>query len=320
MKAFITGIGGFAGSHLAEHLLALGHQVSGLLLPGAGRDNIAHLAGRAALHEANLLDAARLRDILQAEAPDRVFHLAAQSSVSVSWEDPAATVGANVLGGLHLLEGCLPLRDRLRVVVVTSAEIYGAGPAGGVLREEAPFAPLNPYSVSKLALDLLAGQLGRARGLPVVRMRPANHAGPRQSPVFALARFARELARMEAGLAEPLLKVGNLDAARDFTDVRDIVRAYALAAERGRPGEGYLVCSGTPRRVGEALELLLPMAGVPVRVVKDPSLDRPADLSHGMTSCARLEADTGWRPVIPFEQTLRDTLDYWRQRLSRAAG
>ena len=319
MRAFITGVGGFAGSHLAEHLLSLGHAVSGLLQPGAGRENTAHLAGRIALHEGDLLDAGRLSGILSAERPQWVFHLAAQSSVRASWEDPAATFAANVTGGLRLIEGCLALGERPRMVVVTSAEIYGTGPAAAVIREDSPFAPLNSYAVSKLALDLLAGQMAQARGLPLIRMRPTNHAGPRQAISFVIPRFASELARMEAGLAEPVLKVGNLDAARDFTDVRDVARAYALAAGRGRPGEGYLVCTGSPRRVGDILDLLLGMIRVKVRVERDPALVRPSDPPYGKASYARLEADTGWRPEIPFEQTVRDTLDYWRRSLSRKA-
>ncbi|MEK6709521.1 MAG: GDP-mannose 4,6-dehydratase [Nitrospinota bacterium] len=319
MKAFITGVGGFAGSHLADLLLSQGHQVAGLVQPGAGRKNLAHLAGRIGLHEGDLLDAPRLAGILAAERPQRVFHLAAQSHVPSSWEDPSATFAVNVMGGLRLLEGCLPLREELRVVVTTSAEIYGGGPAGGLLTEEAPCAPQNPYAVSKLALDLLAAQFGQAKGLSVVRMRPSNHAGPRQGPSFAISRFAKEIAEMEAGLREPLLEVGDLEAARDFTDVRDVARAYLLAAERGKAGEGYLLCSGVPRRVGEALDLLLGMVHLRVRVERDPALSRPANPSHGKFSFGRLEADTGWRPLIPFERTVRDTLDYWRERL-RAGG
>ncbi|MBI3127548.1 MAG: GDP-mannose 4,6-dehydratase [Candidatus Tectomicrobia bacterium] len=317
MKAFITGVGGFAGSHLADLLLSQGHEVSGLVQPGASTQNLRHLAGRIALHEGDLLDAGRIEGLMRAERPGWVFHLAAQSSVHASWKDPAATFHANVTCGIRLLEACLPFREGLRAVMVTSAEIYGMGSPAAVTREESPFAPLNPYAVSKLALDLVAGQIAGAAGFPLVRMRPTNHAGPRQAVKTVLSRFACELARMEAGLQEPVLRAGNLDAWRDFADVRDVVRAYALAAGRGRAGGGYLVCTGAPRRVGDALELLLGMSRVKVRVERDPALERPADPPYGKASFARLEADTGWRPEIPFERTLRDTLDYWRGEVAR---
>ncbi|MBI3125980.1 MAG: GDP-mannose 4,6-dehydratase [Candidatus Tectomicrobia bacterium] len=314
-RVLITGITGFAGSHLADHLLSLGHIVSGLVQPGASLDNVAHLIGRISLLEGDLLDAGRIAEILDAERPHRVFHLAAQSYVPSSWEDPVATFGVNVTGGIRLLQSCLPFRERLRLVVVTSAEIYGGGPPDGLLTEESPFLPRNPYAVSKLALDLVVGQFGKAKGLPIVRLRPSNHIGPRQSPRFVISRFAKEAAEIEAGLREPLIRVGDLEIARDFTDVRDVVRAYALVAERGKPGEGYLVCSGIPRRVGDGLDLLLGMLQVPVRVERDPSIGRAADSSHQRFSYARLEADAGWRPEISFDQTLRDTLAYWRGKV-----
>jgi len=319
VRVFITGIGGFAGSHLADHLLALGHEVSGLILPEAGRENVAHLAGRVALHAGNLLDSARLKELLLRERPEWVFHLAAQSSVAASWENPAETFEVNAVGGARLLEGCLPLKGRVRVVIVTSAEIHGEGTAGAPITEDSPFAPPNPYAVSKLALDLLAGQFARARGLDVVRMRPMNHAGPRQAAGFVLADFARQVAEIEAGLREPLLRVGNTDARRDFADVRDVVRAYALAAERGAPGEAYLVSSGKARRVGEALEILRSLARKPFSVERDRARLRPADPSYRPASAAKLAAQTGWRAEIPLEQTLRDTLEHWRARVSSTA-
>ncbi|MEE9257289.1 MAG: GDP-mannose 4,6-dehydratase [bacterium] len=321
MKAFITGIAGFAGSHLADHLLSLGHEVSGLILKGAGADNLKRIADRVTLREGDILEPGGLRAILEETAPDWVFHLAALSSVPASWQRPAHTFEVNAMGGIRILETCRNLEKPPLLAVVSSSEVHGRIPPSGVLTEDAPFAPENPYAVSKLALDLMADQYARApeRPLRVIRLRPRNHAGPRQETGFVVSDFAKQVAEIEAGRREPVIRVGNLEARRDFTDVRDIVRAYVLAAERGESGEAYLICTGKTRRIGDILGILLSLSRERIGVEADPAKRRPSDLDHPATPPAKLEKATGWRPEIPLEKTLADTLDDWRARV-RAGG
>ena len=315
MKALLTGITGFAGSHLTEHLLLQGHEVSGIVLPGDSADNLSHLRDRITLLEGDLLRPETLQAALSNARPDWVFHLAALSSVASSWENPALAFELNVIGGIRLLEACIPFKDQLRVVLVTSAEIYGGGDTSGNLTEESPYSPRNPYAVTKLALDLVAEQMTRASGLQLIRLRPMNHTGPRQAPGFVVPDFAKQIAEIEAGGREPVLKIGNLNSHRDFTDVRDIARAYTLAAERGLSGEAYLICAGKCRPIREALETLLSFSEVSITVEQDPSKTRPVDSHVPSASPSKFAETTGWHPEIPFEQTLRDTLEYWRTKV-----
>ncbi len=312
MKTLITGIAGFAGSHLTEHLISQGHEVSGIILPGEPVENVRHLLDRITLFEGDIRNSETLQPIFSKARPDWVFHLAALSSTGASWNNPALAFEVNVIGGIRLLEACLPLKDHLRVVLVTSAEIYGGGDAAGVLTEDSPYSPRNPYAVTKLALDLSAEQMARANDLQLIRMQPMNHTGPRQGPGFAITDFARQIVEIETGKGEPLLKVGNLDSSRDFSDVRDIARAYTLAAERGAAGEAYLICTGKCWRIRDALETLLSFSEVPITVEQDPGKIRPVDSNTFSASPSKFAETTGWRPEIPFEQTLRDTLEYWR--------
>ena len=316
MKAFITGITGFAGSHLAEHLLLLGHEVAGLARPGAGVENLENVLGRVSLHEGDIPWRRKRSAGSSEEAqPDWVFHLAGQSSVSISWENPALTLSANALGGVHLLDACLPLKDKIRIIAAGSVQIFGGTNPSEVLAENSPYAPEDPYATSKLAFDLLARQYGLKHGLEVVLLRLADHTGPRQAPKAVVADFAKQVAEIEAGRKEPVIQVGNLDSHRDFTDVRDVVKAYALAAESAEPRAAYLVCSGVSRRIGDVLDILLSLTRVPIRVARDPAKYRPADPGQHTISAAKFTAATGWRTGIPIETTLQDTLDFWRCRI-----
>lgn len=265
----------------------------------------------------DLLDREAVDAWVQGIRPHAVVHLAALSSPARSWQDPAGTVATNVTAQVHLLEA-LRSQDQLdRVLVVTSGEVYGAADPGHLpTTEDAPFRPRNPYAVSKVAQDASAYQYAVAWGLPVVRVRPFNHIGPGQSDGFVAAAFARQVAEAEAGLAPPLIRVGNLDAARDFSDVRDVVEAYRLLLAKGTPGEVYNVGSGVARPVRAILDGLLAMATVPLTVETDPDRMQPADVALMQCDATRLRQATGWAPAWSFEQTLAAVLEDWRGQVA----
>ena len=270
------------------------------------------------LVEADLLVAGAARSALQRANPDLVFHLAAQSAVTRSWEDPAGTLVNNAVGQINLLEAACELGLPCRVLVVGSNEEYGA-----CAREELPtnelqpLRPLNPYAVSKVAQDLLGYQYHASRHIHCVRVRPFTHIGPGQSDTYAVSSFARQVAEAELGLREPVLLVGNLEVERDLTDVRDMVRAYALALERGTPGEVYNVGSGVTRSMKSVVDLLQGQSTVVLRVEQDPARLRPADVPVTLCDASRIHSLTGWQPEIPFERSLGDILAYWRATLAQ---
>lgn len=313
-RALITGIAGFAGSHLAERLLDAGWEVAGLELPGVPRDNVAGLAG-VRVEEADILDARATEGAVASAAPDVVFHLAAMSFVPAAEGAPRAALDVNAGGTLALLEACRRRAPGARVVVVSSSEIYGKVPPGGMpIGEDRAPAPANIYALSKLCAEEAARFYRRAHGTAAIILRPFNHIGPRQSPSFVSSSFARQIAEIEAGKREPVIDVGNLDAERDFTDVRDTVRAYALAAEKCAAGEAYNICSGRPRRIAELLELLLSLSTARIEVRTDPARLRKSDVPVFYGDGAKFAAATGWKAERPLEETLRDILDWWRGR------
>jgi GDP-4-dehydro-6-deoxy-D-mannose reductase len=270
---------------------------------------------RLRLQHADLRDPQVVQALVAEVQPDYVFHLAAQSFVPTSFADPWDTLENNIRAQLNLLEAVWRSGREVRLLVIGSNEEYGAPQPDELPQtEESPLRPHNPYAVSKIAQDFLGFQYHLAYGLPVVRVRPFNHTGPGQSPRFVIPAFASQIARIETGLQEPVVKVGNLEAARDFTDVRDIVRAYHLAVTQGRAGEVYNLASGQPRLVRGLLETLLSHAEVPIRVERDPARYRPVDVPVVYGSADKFHRLTGWKTEIPFEQTLRDVLEYWRQR------
>lgn len=313
MRALITGIDGFVGPYLARELRA--HTAWDLF--GLGR-HLADVSGCAPI-VANLLDRERVRQVVAEVAPTHVFHLAAQSHVPTSHQDGGATLGNNIVAQVNLLDACRELAAPPRILVVGSGEEYGlVHPDEMPITEDQPFRPTNPYAVSKVAQDLLGWQYFHSYGLPVVRVRPFNHHGPGQSDRFVLAAFARQVAEVEVGLRPPVVRVGNLDARRDFLDVRDVVRAYRLALTLGMPGEAYNIASGMAVRIGDALNQLLRLASRPITIEYDPSRLRPSDVPVLVADASRLRAATGWQPEIPFEQSLRDTLIWWRERVGVA--
>ena len=316
MRVFITGAGGFVGGHLIDHLLGLPNLelYAGVLFPPGQNPR---LDGRPVIQrQCDLRDAAAVQAVVDAVQPDLVFHLAAMAEVARSFKAPWETLANNIGAQVHLLEALRVTNRQARVLVVSSAEIYGA--AGGILNEDVPFAPTNPYSVSKVAQDMLGLQYFLAYDMPIVRARPFNHLGPSQAGGFAASDFASQIAAIEAGQHPPVMYVGNLNAERDFTDVRDVVRAYYLMLTQGDPGAVYHVCSGQGHSIQTVLDMLLSMSSVQIEVRQDPARMRPVDVPCRVGDASRLHARTGWEPVIPLEQSLRDILDDWRRRVSHA--
>jgi len=302
----ITGASGFVGPHLARVLAARGARVVGLAAAAAP-------AGLtlAAWHTTDVLDREALARAIAASRPDAVVHLAGQSSAARSFEQPVETFRLNVTGTWNLLEGVREHAPRARTLIVGSGEVYGPLAEGARAAEDAPFNPVSPYGLSKAAADALAELHARAHGLDVVRTRSFGHTGPGQESRFVVPSFARQIAAIERG-AEPVLRVGNLEVSRDLTDVRDIVRAYALLLERGKPGEAYNVCRGVTVRLADMVRMLAGRSRVPVRIEVDPARVRAADVAWLAGDPAKLERDTGWRAEIAFERTLDDVLEEWR--------
>lgn len=319
MYVLITGITGFAGSHLADYLLA-NHpdvRVHGTVRWRSRMDNIAHLEGKIRLYEADLKDIVSLKKALAEARPDRIFHLAAQSFVPTSWKLPAETFMINSVGEINLFEAVLDLGLEPRIQVAGSSEEYGhVNPDEVPMKETNPLRPLSPYAVSKVAQDLLAYQYWKSYGLQTVRTRGFNHTGPRRGDVFVTSNFARQIAEIERGRREPVVFVGNLEAKRDFTDVRDIVRAYWLALEKGEPGDVYNIGSGRAVTMREMLDTLLGLSRTKVEVRVDPERLRPSDVPILLADPSKFRARTGWTPEIPLEKTFADLLDYWRSRVS----
>ena len=315
MRVLITGITGFAGSHLAEFLIAKHPevQVFGIVRWRSRMENILGIRDKIELYEADLKDMVSLEACLRHVKPDRIFHLAAQSFVPTSWKCPAETFAINATGQIHLFEALLSLKQSPLIQVAGSSEEYGrVFPDEVPMKETNPLRPLSPYAVSKVAQDLLGYQYFQSYGLPIVRTRGFNHTGPRRGEVFVTSTLAKQIAEIEKGVKEPVIQVGNLDAERDFNDVRDIVEAYWLSLEKGEPGEVYNIGSGVSRPIREVLDTLLSLSQVKVRVEVDPRRLRPSDVPILLADSSKFIARTGWKPRFPFRQTLSDLLDYWR--------
>ncbi len=314
VRALITGIGGFAGSFLAEHLLEQGYEVWGVIRQGPG--HVAHLQSHVRLIRADVTDLERMCAVLDDVRPQRVYHLAAQTFVPRSWEDPWDTFETNVRGQLNVLQAVLRAAPTARVLVVGSNEAYGRVSDHELpIREETPFRPETPYGVSKVAQELLGLHYWLSYKVHTVRVRPFNHIGPRQSARFVAAAFARQVAEVEAKLRPPLLRVGNLAAQRDFSDVRDVVRAYHLLLEQGTPGDVYNVGRGKAYSIQHVLDTLLGFSRVQVQVEQDPARLRPSDVPVSYADISKIRAAVGWEPRIPFEQSLHDVLEYWRAQV-----
>lgn len=314
MRALITGISGFVGGHLTEHLIAQGDSVVGFSASGRWPRDLEHLSGDARIEQFDLVAAseADLVDLLKRKKPEAVYHLAAWSNPHKSVADPRGAWTLNLGGSLNLLEAVRASGLSPRVVLVGSGVSYGnPGPEWIPVTENCPVRPNNPYAASKAAVDLLGIQHYLAHQTDVVMVRPFNHAGPRQSPTYVLAGWARQIALLEKGRGDHL-EVGNLEITRDFTDVRDVVRGYRMLAQGGDPGEIYNLGSGRGVWLASALEYLCSLARMPIEVHVDPARVRPVDQPLLIADAAKLQAAVGWTPRFSIEQTLADMLEFAR--------
>ena len=318
MNVLITGITGFAGSHLADYILDSHPDVHvyGMIRWRSRMENILHIENRLRLVEADLKDMASLKKCLVEVQPERIFHLAAQSFVPTSWKCPAETFAINAIGQVNLFEAVLSLGMSPKIQIAGSSEEYGYVNSDEVpMKETNPLRPLSPYAVSKVAQDLLGWQYYKSYGLKVVRTRGFNHTGPRRGEVFICSNFAKQIVEIEKKKREPVIHVGNLEAKRDFTDVRDMVRAYWMSLEKGEPGDVYNLGTGKTYSIKEVLDILLDISGVDVSIEIDPNRLRPSDVPVLLADSTKFKTLTGWEPRIPFRQSLQDLLDYWRERI-----
>ena len=320
MKVLITGITGMAGSHLAEHLLGQGNcELHGTVRWRSNKDNITAFEKRLHLHECELRDPYSVMGLLKEIRPQRIYHLASQSNVAASWNSPRETLVNNITAQLNIFEAIrqLDLPDT-RIHVAGSSEEYGLVYKHELpVKEVNPLRPLSPYAVSKVTQDTLAHQYHQSYGLHVVRTRAFNHTGPRRGDVFVTSSFARQIVEIEMGKREPVIRVGNLKAKRDFTDIRDVVKAYVIALEHCEAGSVYNIGSGVAVSIKQVLDLLLGMSKLIIQIKEDPEKMRPSDVPVMVSDSSRFMQQTGWRPRIPFKQSLLDLLQYWREKLGR---
>jgi len=344
VRVLITGITGMVGSFLAEYL-ADHHpdvEVFGTFRWRSKLDNLQDLRNRGKLNvldegqritdqaglrrfvrpgevtvvDCELQDGSAVRGVIRAVQPDRVFHLAAQSFVPTSWTAPSATLTNNIVAQVNLFEALREAHLDPIIHIAGSSEEYGlVYPDEAPIREDNPLRPLSPYAVSKVAQETLALQYFRSYGMKCIVTRGFNHTGPRRGQVFVTSSFARQIAEIEAGFRKPIIDVGDLDSKRDWTDTRDMVRAYWLAAERGTPGEVYNTGQGTCISVGDMLDVLLSHSDVEIAKEPDPSRMRPSDVRLLWANVDKFKKATGWEPMIPFDQTMVDLLGYWRERV-----
>jgi len=315
-KILVTGITGFVGSHMADFLLGEGFEVYGLCRWRASHENILHLNNKVKLIEADLLDAHSLEKLIFEVRPELIFHLAAQSYVPASWTSPAVTLETNVVGPANLFESVRRAQIDPVIQIACSSEEYGLVKPNEIpIKETSPLRPLSPYAVGKVAMDYLGYQYFKSYGMKIVRTRGFNHTGPRRGEVFAESSFAKQIAEIEKGKKEPVVYVGNLEAKRDYTDVRDMVRGYFLAATKGKPGEVYNISQDKAWKIADVLDYLISLSKVKVKVKNDPLRMRPSDVPILIGDSSKFRRQTGWKPKIPLKQTFRDLLDYWRERV-----
>ncbi len=316
MRALVTGAAGFAGGHLVNYLLAeTDLEIIGTIYRRQPSPGFA--SNRVQLEQLDLREASNVAEALTRWHPEYIFHLAGQSFVPLSWEHPWPTFEQNVRSQLNLFKALLISDLDAKILVVGSGESYGAiTPSDLPINEQTPLRPTSPYGVSKVAQDMLGWQYFHSHGLHTVRVRPFNHIGPGQSEMFVTSNFAKQIAKIEAGRQLPELGHGNLDAQRDFTDVRDTVRAYWLILNQGEPGAVYNIGSGKAVSIGSILDILLEQADVAIACQPDPHRMRPSDIPTIVCDPIRLQKSTAWQPRIPLQQSLQDILADWRQRIT----
>lgn len=315
-KALVTGITGFVGSHMAELLLKEKVEVYGIQRWRSKTENIEHIKDKIQFEEADLLDAHSLYTVIDKIKPDYIFHLAAQSFVQSSWASPTQTLEVNITGSAHLFEAVRKTGLPVAIQIACSSEEYGKVLPNEVpITETNPLRPLSPYAVSKLAMDYLGYQYHESYGMNIIRTRGFNHTGPRRGNVFAESSFAKQIADIEKRKRDPVVHVGNLDAIRDYTDVRDMVRAYYLAVQKCKPGEEYNIATGTGWKIKDVLNLLLSMSKVKIKIQPDKDRMRPSDVEVLIGDAGKFKKQTGWKPEIPFQKTMEDLLNYWREKV-----
>jgi GDP-4-dehydro-6-deoxy-D-mannose reductase len=316
LRALITGVTGFAGSFLAQVLINQGDEVFGV--SRWRRHGLEHLSQAIDPLTTDLRDPTVVDNILADIRPNMIYHLAGQAFVPTAWADPWATMENNIRPQLNILQAMVQQKSQARLLVVASNQVYGHVSREDLpVKEDTPFRPDNPYGVSKAAQDMLGLQYYLSHGLDIIRVRAFNHIGPRQSPSFVAASFAKQIAEIEAGLAEPILQVGNLQAQRDFTDVSDVVRAYALLMRQAQAGAAYNVGIGRAYAIQYLLDVLLSYSQVTIDVQQDTSRLRPSDVSIIYADNSKLRAATGWEPTYSLEESLQRILNYWREKVNK---
>ncbi len=316
MRVLITGITGFVGSHLAEYLLSKNYEVYGTYRWRSRMENILAIKDKLNLYECDLKDATAVYNLIKEIQPDMIFHLAAQSYVPMSWSCPSETIITNVVSQVNILEAVRNLKIDPLIHIAGSSEEYGLVYENEIpIKETNPLRPLSPYGVSKVAQDLLGYQYYKSYHLKIIRTRAFNHEGPRRGEVFVTSNFAKQIAEIEKGKREPIIYVGNLQAVRDFTDVRDVVKAYYLALTKGKVGEVYNIASGKGYKIKEILDFYLEKSRVEVEVRVDEKRLRPSDVELLIGDATKIKEECGWQPEIPIEKTLEDLLNYWRERV-----
>lgn len=311
MKAMIIGGAGFVGAYLTRHLHDdLKWEVVVTKMPQE------QIEANAKVVDLNILESDKVVSLLQEEQPDYIFHLAAQSSVAVSWKNPGLTVDVNIKGVVNVLEAVRVMEKPARVLLIGSGEEYGH-----ILPEESPIKetnhvrPGNIYAATKACQNMLGAIYAEAYQMDVMMVRAFNHIGPNQAPIFVVADFCKQVAEMEAGMREPVMQVGNLSAKRDFTDVRDVVRAYGLLVQYGKAGETYNVGSGQAIAIEQILQMIVSKSALDIQIEIDPEKLRPVDVPIIEANTQKLVQMTGWKREISLEQTIQETLDYWRKEV-----
>jgi len=309
-KALVIGAAGFVGKYLIRHLQDLGYDVSATKLPHERIDGVS-----AAIYDLDILSKESITELLFMLRPDEIYHLAAQSSVSVAWGNPQMTIDVNIKGAVNLMDALRELFYKPRVMVIGSGEEYGhIRPGDTPIVEETILKPGNIYAATKACQNMIGRIYADAYDLELIMVRAFNHIGPGQSPIFVVSDFCRQVAEIEAGKKEPVMYVGNLSARRDFTDVRDVVRAYALLAQHGIKGETYNVGSGHAYAIREILDKIISRSTTEIRVETDPAKIRPVDVPVIEADITKLKEATGWEPEIPLEQTIEEVLADWREQ------
>lgn len=317
MNILITGITGFAGSHLAEYLLKqTKHKVYGTYRWRSRMENISEITNKITMCECDLRDAVSTQDVIKKIKPDMIFHLAAQSYVPMSWTAPAETLTTNIIGELNIFEAVRSLGlKNTRIHIAGSSEEYGLVLPNEIpIKETNPLRPLSPYGVSKVTQDLLGYQYFMSYGLKIIRTRSFNHEGPRRGDVFVTSNFCKQIVEIEKGKRQPIIYVGNLEAVRDFSDVRDVVKGYYLILKDGKPGEVYNICRGKGLKIKELLRMLLASTNQKIEIKTDPTRFRPSDVELLIGDATKIRKAVGWKCEIPFKKTMQDLLDFWRAR------